>query len=193
MSQSSAYTAYKVCILKTCHIRQQISCLPHAVQKKEDPDTVCGFYRAEVEGFGGRVYYVLAFPRDAQGRRIKADKNLKGRNNRADYYRLVRPCTGFNSKDMPKQGVWCISAAVSICYAVCSHAKIRHIHKQCDSLLLVSTKYPCCAISLMQLCSSAVSALYSVLALVRCALPNLIGHGLQSSATSTPRCPTPAV
>ena len=91
--------------------------LPQCVvvqQRQEDPDTQCGFFRAEVEGFGGRVFYVLAFPRDAQGRKVKAHKGMKGRHNKAAYYRLVRPCTGFVQKDMPSDGTHTLLCSASV-------------------------------------------------------------------------------
>ena len=50
------------------------------------------------------MFYVLAFPRDAQGRKVKSQRGMKGRNSKAAYYRLVRPCTGFGQKDMPRDG-----------------------------------------------------------------------------------------
>ena len=72
-------------------------------QRKEDPDTQCGFFKAETEAFGGQTYYVLAFARDAQGRKVKSHRGIQSRN-KAAYYRLVRPCTGFSQKDMPREG-----------------------------------------------------------------------------------------
>ena len=70
------------------------------LQKKEDPDTLCGFYKMQNEQ-NGRLYHVLGLPRDAQGRKLKTKNAFGGRGvNRAAYYRVIRPASGFSSKDM---------------------------------------------------------------------------------------------
>ena len=49
----------------------------------------------------GRLYHVLGLPRDAQGRKLKTKNAFGGRGvNRAAYYRVIRPASGFSSKDM---------------------------------------------------------------------------------------------
>ena len=70
------------------------------LQRKEDPDTQCGFFRQVVD-HNQRTYYVLALPRDAQGRKLKTQRSRNGRiKSRAAYYRIVRPAAGFSSDDM---------------------------------------------------------------------------------------------
>jgi len=70
------------------------------LQRKEDPDTQCGFFRQVVD-HTQRTYYVLALPRDAQGRKLKTKRSRNGRiESRAAYYRIVRPAAGFSSDDM---------------------------------------------------------------------------------------------
>lgn len=71
---------------------------PCAVQRKEDPDTLCGFYKVEVE-HTGRTYHVLGLPRDAQGRRLKKNAFARRGGNRAAYYRVMRPASGYSSTD----------------------------------------------------------------------------------------------
>ncbi|DBA72580.1 TPA: hypothetical protein ACH3X2_010333 [Trebouxia sp. C0005] len=69
-------------------------------ERKEDPDTQCGFFRQVVD-HNQRTYYVLALPRDAQGRKLKTQRSRNGRiKSRAAYYRIVRPAAGFSSDDM---------------------------------------------------------------------------------------------
>lgn len=68
------------------------------LQRKEDPHTLCGFYRQTVE-HTGRIYHVLALPRDAQGRKLKKNAFAKRGGNRAAYYRVMRPASGFSSTD----------------------------------------------------------------------------------------------
>ena len=72
------------------------------LQKKEDPDTLGGFFRLKVE-HTGRLYHVLALPRDAQGRKLKTNTAFRRRGTvaRASYYRVIRPATGFSSNDYP--------------------------------------------------------------------------------------------
>ena len=92
----------------TCHCMWQVTskhqALLHSVhilcvlKRKEDPNTLSGFYRQKVE-HTGRIYHVLALPRDAQGRKLKKNAFAKRGGNRAAYYRVMRPASGFSSTD----------------------------------------------------------------------------------------------
>ena len=74
------------------------------LQRAEDPETQAGFY----ETFNGnRTHHVLALPRDAQGRKLQTTRQTGRRGkNKASYWRLVRPASGFSDKDMSYDGVW---------------------------------------------------------------------------------------
>jgi len=80
------------------------------LQRKEDPDTQCGFFRQVVD-HNQRTYYVLALPRDAQGRKLKTKRSRSGRiESRAAYYRIVRPAAGFSSDDMSSDSKFMMTA-----------------------------------------------------------------------------------
>ncbi len=80
------------------------------LQRKEDPDTQCGFFRQVVD-HNQRTYYVLALPRDAQGRKLKTKRSRSGRiESRAAYYRIVRPAAGFSSDDMSSDSKFLMTA-----------------------------------------------------------------------------------
>ena len=50
---------------------------------------------------------MLALPRDAMGRKLKRVKDRRGNlmKAKADYYRIIRPATGFSSEDLSASGV----------------------------------------------------------------------------------------
>ena len=74
------------------------------MQRKEDPDTQAGFYTT---CNSARTWNVLALPRDAMGRKLKRVKDRRGNlmKAKADYYRIIRPATGFSSEDLSASGV----------------------------------------------------------------------------------------
>ena len=93
--------------LATLHFAEPCEFL---LQRKEDPDTQCGFFRQVVD-HTQRTYYVLALPRDAQGRKLKTKRSRNGRiESRAAYYRVVRPAAGFSSDDMSSDSKFLMTA-----------------------------------------------------------------------------------
>lgn len=87
-----------------CLIMMKVLCV---VQRKEDPDTLCGFYRVKVE-HTGRIYHVLALPRDAQGRKLKKTAFARRGGNSAAYWRVMRPASGFSSTDYDADSKFCL-------------------------------------------------------------------------------------
>ena len=98
------------------------------MQRKEDPDTLSGFYRQKVE-HTGRIYHVLALPRDAQGRKLKKNAFAKRGGNRAAYYRVMRPASGFSSTDYD---------AESKSYASCTYLQSQWQELWQDSLCMAT-------------------------------------------------------
>ena len=120
-------------------------CLQHpdpcGVQKKEDPDTLCGFYRVKVE-HTGRIYHVLALPRDGQGRRLKKNAFARRGGNRAAYYRVMRPASGFSSTDYDAESkfqVFCTEARIIITTSTTVHTVTHTLTQLQRSVLLAKT------------------------------------------------------
>ena len=89
----------------------------------------------------GRLYHVLALPRDAQGRKLKSKRGRGAA--RADYYRLVRPASGFNATDMNREGEKSVRVSSKIAVIRCWLQDLGSSSIRSACCLCAETKHAC--------------------------------------------------